>query len=213
MSEFFDAMSSAELLLWCLAIPSSLFGVVITLLTLLGAGEGEVDLDTEVEFETDVELETDADLDTEAEPHGLALARYFSLKNIVLFFMGFSWTGIVGLRGGRPAGPSALLGLLVGLILAFSFMKLFRWISGLNQSGNLSAQAVYTTIGNRGKVYLPLPAGKSGSGKIMVEIQGRLRELPAMVEGEGLPTGTPVRVVGVDESVLIVEPDTQEGNS
>ena len=209
MGEFFDAMSSAELLLWCLAIPSSLFGVVITLLTLLGAGEGEVDL------ETDVDLDTGADLEVDGEPEtdGLALARYFSLKNIVLFFMGFSWTGIVGLRGGRPAGPSALLGLLVGLILAFSFMKLFRWISGLNQSGNLNAQAVYTTIGNRGKVYLPLPAERSGSGKIVVEIQGRLRELPAMVEGEGLPTGTPVRVVGVDESVLIVEPDTQEGNS
>jgi membrane protein implicated in regulation of membrane protease activity len=60
-------------------------------------------------------------------------------------------------------------------------------------------------VGTIGTVYLRLPS--DGTGQVQVSVQGGLRIIDALVEGdEGLPTGTKVRVVGVrDSNTLIVE--------
>jgi hypothetical protein len=59
-------------------------------------------------------------------------------------------------------------------------------------------------VGQRGTVYLRVPGGRSGTGKIQFNLQNRTVEYLAVTAGEELPTGTKVIVVGV------VDPTTLE---
>ncbi len=59
----------------------------------------------------------------------------------------------------------------------------------------------------KGTVYLPIPAERSGEGKVQITIAGAVREFNALTEGEALKTGTPIKVTEVvNESTLVVEP-------
>jgi hypothetical protein len=53
-------------------------------------------------------------------------------------------------------------------------------------------------VGQSGAVYLPVPPARKGAGQVQLTVQGRLRELPCVTDGEEpLPTGARVRVVKV----------------
>jgi hypothetical protein len=54
-------------------------------------------------------------------------------------------------------------------------------------------------------VHLSIPEGGRGAGKVMLTVQGRLVELPAVTSGPSLPTGAVITVVDVrDDDVLEV---------
>jgi hypothetical protein len=57
-------------------------------------------------------------------------------------------------------------------------------------------------------VTIPIPGGQAGAGKILLEVQGRLEELPAMTfQPERIPTGCRVVVREIQgEHLLRVEP-------
>jgi hypothetical protein len=59
-------------------------------------------------------------------------------------------------------------------------------------------------VGKAGAVYLRIPANRSGSGKITLNLQNRTMEYQAVTAGEAIPTGANIVVVGV------VGPDTVE---
>ena len=75
----------------------------------------------------------------------------------------------------------------------------------LQHSGNVR---IDNAIGNTGEVYIPIPASKSGSGKINIIIQDRFTEIDAVTSADRIiKTGEPVTVMGVEsEGVLIVVP-------
>ena len=58
------------------------------------------------------------------------------------------------------------------------------------------------------QVYIPVPAGGSGSGKVTITLQDKFCEYAAITTSDReLKTGNYVRVVAVSESgVLVVEP-------
>ncbi len=61
-------------------------------------------------------------------------------------------------------------------------------------------------LGCKGNVYLKIPAGKGGEGKVQISIQGAIREFDALTLGEELETGAPIKVVEViNDSTLLVE--------
>jgi len=85
-------------------------------------------------------------------------------------------------------------------------MYLFKWLSGMQQSGNIDIQA--SAKGCEGKVYIPIPASRSGEGKVQISISGAVREYNAITESDNaLKTGTPIRVVDVinSDTVLVEE--------
>jgi hypothetical protein len=49
-------------------------------------------------------------------------------------------------------------------------------------------------------VYLRVPAAKAGTGKVHLMLQNRTVEYQAVTVGAELPTGAPIRVVGVVNS-------------
>jgi len=64
-------------------------------------------------------------------------------------------------------------------------------------------------VGCLGTVYSRIPAG--GTGRVNVLVGHRLREMDARGEAGGdLPTGTPIRVVRVEQSLAIVQPLSME---
>jgi membrane protein implicated in regulation of membrane protease activity len=88
-----------------------------------------------------------------------------------------------------------------GLASVWLIGRIFGFAGRLQSSGTLKTAAA---VGSSGTVYLTIPAG--GTGRVTINFQGRLREFDAAaVEKVEIATGTPIRVVRVDASILIVE--------
>ena len=95
--------------------------------------------------------------------------------------------------------------MLVGVVLVFLVMMLFKWLSSMQESGNIDLSKA--AVGSEGKVYLTIPAARSGAGKVQININNSVREYAALTDGEALPTGRQIRVVEViGNDTLLVEP-------
>lgn len=171
--------------LWGIAVFVSLVFIVQMVMTFIG-------------MDTDIDVDIDTDSTSGEGPFQL-----FTFRNFVNFFLGFSWTGIAL----RPNIESTFLllvvAVLVGVLLVVAVMFIFKWMSGMEESGNISSQK---TVGCKGTVYIPVAGQKKGEGKIQITVQGAVREYNAVTEGDSLPTGTPVRVTGVlNDDLLLIE--------
>ncbi len=143
----------------------------------------------------------DADLLSDGADIGFAI---LSVRGLLAFGMFMGWTGVVALKLGASPFMALLAGIAAGVFAAWLVYKLLRMLLRLQASGNLEQ---YNALGKTGIVYLPIPALQGGAGKIMLEVQGALRELEAVSESDAIPTGTPILVVGMDENdKLIVQP-------
>ena len=60
-------------------------------------------------------------------------------------------------------------------------------------------------VGQVADVYLRVPAQRAGEGKIQYSFQGSVQELPAITDGEQIPSGSKVRVIEIlgDHTVLV----------
>ena len=83
-------------------------------------------------------------------------------------------------------------------------MSLFRPLAKMQQSGNIDVNQC--AVGCTGKVYLTIPAERSGEGKVQITISNAVREYIALTDGDEIKTGTPIKVVEViNDSTLLVE--------
>ncbi len=171
------------------AVPASLILIIQTLMTILGAS-GEIDVD----------FDGDGDVDMIGET-GITL---FSVRNLIAFFTFFGWSGLWMLSNGLYPLLTAFLSILVGLVFAIISMSLFILISKLQRDGSM---VLAHAIGSTGDVYLPIPPKRQSYGKIMIVIQGTLREVEAVTDEETiLATGSQVCVIGVEaNSKLLVK--------
>ncbi|HEY0972102.1 MAG TPA: hypothetical protein VGE02_14135 [Gemmatimonadales bacterium] len=134
----------------------------------------------------------DHDLD---HPHDAADG--FNLLTVRGLAAAAAFFGVAG-RGALAAGlgvvPSTLLALAAGGVAAFATAGLMRAMRGLESDGALRLEGA---IGQPARVHVRLPAEPDSPGKVILTLQDRLVELPAVsLDGE-LPTGTPVTVVGL----------------
>lgn len=197
MGEWWSGMIMFEKIFWYIAIPFTVLFFIQLVLTFTGMG-GE-DADGGVEGDGGEGLDSDGDGEA-GEASGF---RIFTVKNFITFFTVFGWSGITL----HNAGAGEYLVLFGSLLIAGAVMLLvallFVSITRLAQSGTMD---VNNAIGRTGEVYLPIPGGRSGRGKISITLQGSLREIDAVTAGEALPRGTAVRVAEVaGNGVLLVE--------
>ena len=191
MTEWWTSLDLFMKILWCIAIASSLIFIVETILTFIGA---DVEMDTDTEFDI-------ADGSFEGDPS----MNLYTFRNLVNFLLGMSWTAILLNNQIASKALLMLIAFAVGALLVTAVMYMFRWLSKMQQSGNINVYK--SAVGCYGKVYLTIPAERKGSGKVQININESVREYDALTDSEtDLKTGTAIKVVEViDASTLLVE--------
>ena len=168
--------------LWGIAIVASAVFIIQSIMTFVG-------MDSETNFDGDFDGDMSADGAGESTPFQL-----FTFRNLINFMLGFSWTAIA-LRSSTESTTLMLIGgIVVGVLLVCAVMYIFKWMSGMQQSGTIRAEDI---VGCKGSVYLTIPAGRMGEGKVQVSVRGALREYDAMTDGDRLHNETPIRVIAV----------------
>ena len=98
-----------------------------------------------------------------------------------------------------------LLAFFVGAVLVTVVMLMFKWLAGMQQSGNIDVYK--SAVGCQGKVYLTIPVERKGTGKVQIVINESVREYDAVTDCDTITTGAQIKVVEViDSSTLLVEP-------
>jgi len=197
MIEWWTALSTAMQILWGITLVVSLIFVVQTILTFLGVAS-DADFDINV---SDVDS-GGLDMDSSAsEGTGMGLLTF---RNFVNFFLGFGWSAILLQKSITSTAWLMIVSVVVGIALVAVVMMLFKWLSSMQQSGNINIRT--QAAGCTGKVYLAIPAAREGTGKVQININNSVREYDALTDGDALPTGSAITVVDyVSENLLLVE--------
>jgi len=135
-----------------------------------------------------------------AHDHGL---RLFTVRGIIIFFALFGWTALACLRWGLNVEFGTLIGMAAGFLGMLFAAWIIRESFKLAEDGTLKLQ---NAVGKTATVYLRIPPGRSGKGKISLTVQDRLIEVEAVTDSDvEIATNASVRVVGVaDEGTLVV---------
>ena len=195
MIEWWNSLSVMMKVLWGITLSASLVFVIQSVMTFLGADSDSSDFD----------LDTDASGDVpDGDVHGSGQSL-LSFRNFVNFLLGFGWSAILLKNSISSTGVLMVVSIIVGVALVVLVMLLFKWLSSMQQAGNINV--FKSAVGCEGKVYLTIPGARSGAGKVQITINGSVREYDAVTDGDKLPTGTAIRVVEViSAETLLVEP-------
>jgi microcompartment protein CcmL/EutN len=81
---------------------------------------------------------------------------------------------------------------------------LIKVILKLNKDNTFN---IKETLDKTADVYLPIPAEKSGSGKIQISVKGSVHEIDAITAGEKISVGSKVKVLEIidNQTVLITK--------
>ena len=187
--------------LWGATLAASLIFIIQTIATFLGA-------DTGGDFDTDFDaggMDAPDGFDHPDIDMGHGGMNLYTFRNLVNFILGFGWTAI--LLGGKISSTFWLivLAVAVGVTLVTVVMFLFKWLSSMQQAGNIDIYK--SAVGCQGQVYLTIPGERSGEGKVQISISGSVREYTALTDSGTLKTGTPIKVLEVinDSTVLVEE--------
>jgi hypothetical protein len=185
--EYFENIDLLLKTYWYVAIPSSLIFTIQTIMTFIGADASD-----------GIEADFDGDLDGSDAPFQL-----FSFRNLINFLLGFSWTGVAFYSTIGNQFILLSLSLSVGLLFLYVFFLIIRQVQKLAENNSFQ---IKNTIDKTAEVYLTIPEKLSGSGKVLVSVNGSVHELAAMTEGDKLPSGTMVKIIKVEsENILIVK--------
>ena len=199
MIEWWNSLSVMMRVLWAITLSASLIFVIQSVMTFLGAdGGSDFDINSEHNY---YRLHVLA-IDTVYNYFGMGLLTF---RNFVNFFLGFGWSAILLKNSIQSTSLLMIVSIIVGVALVFAVMMLFRWLSSMQQAGNIDV--FKAAPGCEGKVYLRIPAAREGSGKVQITINNSVREYEALTDGDALPTGSSIRVVEVlSADTLLVEP-------
>lgn len=127
--------------------------------------------------------------------------KALSFQGITAFLMMFGLVGFALHRSEHAgAGLSLAGGTVAGLAAAWLMAMMFRWMAKLQSASNYDPKQA---IGQRGSVYMNIPAG--GTGKVSVTINNRLSVLDAVAKDRAeLKTGEAVEVVEIAGSNVLV---------
>lgn len=210
MSNWWNNISFLEQIFYYCAIPATLILVIQTLLTILGIGNTDVDIDFDGNVDTDVTMFDSLSSLESVESNNIDFIesasnlKFFSIRGIVAFFTLFGWVGAILANNKLNVFLVFLIAIVCGFIGMFFIAFMFYSISKMQRKGNIN---IKNAVGKIGQVYIPIPANKKGKGKIQITIQERYTEIDAMTNNNQiLSTGTMVVVVDViDINTLLVE--------
>ena len=183
--EIFEGLDALLKTFWFVAIPASIIFIIQMIMTFTGTDASDA-------------LEADIDIG-----HGDSSFQLFSLRNLINFLLGFSWTGISFYATISNKALLIILSLAVGVLFVYLFFLIIRQVQKLAENNSFQ---ISNTLNKSAEVYLTIPEHKKGKGKIMISIKGSFHELDAMTEHGTIPSGTLVKVVKIENNdILIVE--------
>lgn len=210
MIDWWNSLEPAMKVLWAVTLSASLVFVIQTVMTFLGAA-GDTDFDINTDMDTagpsdigDGSVDVGADVETGESGHLGTGMNLLTFRNFINFLIGFGWTAIL-LKDNIPAtGLRMLIAILVGIVLVAIVMLLFKWLTDMQQSGNINV--FKSAVDCEGTVYLTIPGERAGEGKVQITINNSVREYAAVTDGPTLKTGQRIRVVeAVSTNTLLVE--------
>ena len=210
MIDWWNSLEPAMKVLWAVTLSASLVFVIQTVMTFLGAA-GDTDFDINTDMDTagpsdigDGSVDVGADVETGESGHLGTGMNLLTCRNFINFLIGFGWTAIL-LKDSIPAtGLRMLIAILVGIVLVAIVLLLFKWLTDMQQSGNINV--FKSAVDCEGSVYLTIPGERAGEGKVQITINNSVREYAAVTDGPTLKTGQRIRVVeAVSSNTLLVE--------
>ena len=196
MFAFWASLTVGMKILWGITLAVSLIFIIQTVATFLGA-----DADHSMDGGLDTNLDGIPDDPSFADVHSTGM-NLLTFRNFINFLLGFGWSAV--LLTEIPWGWRIVIAVAIGCGLVALVMYLFKWLSHMQQSGNINVYK--SAVGCTGSTYLTIPGARKGQGKVQITINGAVREYEAITDGDTLPTGTRIRVVEViDPSTLLVE--------
>lgn len=143
----------------------------------------------------DVALDHGHSLDADAPPDGhhdlWQLGRLITFQTVVAFVTFFGVGGLAALDSGQDPAVAAMIAVAVGLGAMVLLGLALRSLRRLQNDGTVR---LASAAGVRGQVYLRVPGGDSGVGKVTLPVQGRLMEVLARTPGPELHVGEEVAV-------------------
>ena len=208
MMDWWNSLSSLSQVFYCIAIPSTLLLLIQTVLLFIGIGDeadgagADVSTDVSDAMPDDVPDIDDPDVSELSDAADWDSLKLFTLRGIVAFFVTFGWVGIVMDSAGAAIWASIPVAFLCGVGMMYLLAMLFRWLMNLRSDGNLDNR---NALGTAGKVYLTIPASRTGEGKVQIMLQGVFVERNAVTDDESpIPTGAGVVVIGVSGQTDLV---------
>ena len=193
IATWWASLSLIMKIVWGVTLVATLVFLIQSVMTFIGA-------DVDSDFSTDVDIAADGSDLSNID----AGTNLYTFRNFVNFFMGFGWSVIILQDSISSTFVLVLVSLLIGIALVALVMYLFKWLSSMQQSGNIDVKE--SAAGWEGKVYLSIPGQRQGSGKVQINIDGAVREYDAVTDSAALPTGASIRVVeAIDSNTLLVE--------
>jgi hypothetical protein len=129
--------------------------------------------------------------------------QLFSLRNLINFLLGFSWTGISLYQVISSKPLLVLVSSGVGVLFVVAFFFFLTQIQKLAEDNTFKIKEI---LNQTAQVYLTVPANKSGKGKIQVSVRGSVKEVDAITDGEKVESGTLVKITGLqNDQIAIVE--------
>ena len=189
--ELLDPLDPLLKTFWYIAIPSSIIFLLQSVMTFLGNGYLHTD---------NIELSHSTDIETHDTPFQL-----FSLRNLINFLLGFSWSGIAFHSIIESSFLLIAFSFGIGTLFVFSFFAIIKIILKLAEDNSFTIEQ---TLFKTGEVYLTIPEKRSGKGKVLVSVNGTVHELDAMTEYDRIQTNTPVKIINIEHTILLVEPLT-----
>ena len=196
ITSWWVSLSLAMKILWGVTLAASLVFIIQSIMTFIGADAGDGGIDTDIDTGFDSEA---ADAAVEGG------TNLYTFRNFVNFILGFGWSAIL-LQEKISSIPLLLIvSAVIGVALVAVVMYLFKWLSSMQQSGNINLYKA--AVGCNGSVYLTIPGEREGEGKVQISINNSVREYNAVTDGGTLKTGSQIRVVEViSPDTVLVEP-------
>jgi len=181
----FDVSSPLE---WVYLGCAGVGGIVLVIQVVLSLFGGDHDMGHEI----------DHDLGHDGGDSG---TTWLSFRAVVAFLAFFGLGGMVGSSQGLSQLATIGVALFAGVLALLLTRTVLVQFDKLRASGTVD---VRNAVGTEARVYLTIPAAKSGQGAVTVSIQGRTMQFRAITAGPELRTGGLCKVSAVQAGDTLV---------
>jgi membrane protein implicated in regulation of membrane protease activity len=190
MFDWWNSLTGATLFFWTVAIGASLFQLLLFIASMFGGHDFDHSADVGAEHATLGGAE--------------GAVKVLSVRAMVAFAVGFGWAGVLFVDEGYSLTATLAISMSVGLLFMGMIYGVMRFLVSLKADGTLNYA---NALGLEGKVYVTIPAARSGDGQVEILLQGRLTTATAVTESlQPLPPHTPVKVIAIEGNTLVVSP-------